>query len=82
MSEELEFSIPQDHQEYCHRLAAELMDLRSKAGECMGKMNRVDEKRLTCHELLEFLIGQRVWLLCNYSKKGQSKKLLWTWHGP
>ena len=58
--EELEFSIPQKHQEYCHKLATELMSIRERANECMEEMIATDENRLSRHELPEFLIGQRV----------------------
>ena len=45
-------------------------------------MIKKDEARHAHHPLPKFTIGQRVWLYCNYSKKGLSKKLLRKWHGP
>ena len=80
--EELEFSVPQKHREYCHQLANQLVTVRIEASKQMEDMISKDEERLSHFSLPPFVVGHRVWLYCNFSKKNLSKKLLRKWHGP
>ena len=74
--------MPQKHREYCHQLANQLVTVRIEASKQMEDMISKDEERLSHFSLPPFVVGHRVWLYCNFSKKNLSKKLLRKWHGP